>query len=174
MARTTDAELSRSREKPASPERSIPKMQRSSRSTQQQDVLTTYRTRGAICQTCHTSVRGLPWVILIGDDRAAAAGPAGIHLADNLVDARDWVLAHRGDNITYRQEPEGFLNPPRRKHHAPQHDGQRRHLPEAADLRGAAGGHPRLDTRKAHADGPAAPPPEGQPGTVRLPPTSCR
>ena len=73
----------------------------------QQDVLTAYRTRRHPCSVCRPETRGQPWTILIGDGRASAVGPAGIHLADNLVDARDGA---RG--IAYRREPLGFLRPP--------------------------------------------------------------
>ena len=74
-----------------------------------QDILTAYRTRRQTCQVCKPATQHQPWAIFIGKARAIAAGPAGIHLADNLVDARDWVLAHRPSSITYHQEPKGFL-----------------------------------------------------------------
>ena len=75
----------------------------------QQDVLTAFRTRQQTCNVCHPSVQGKPWTIFIGNEGAIAVGPGGIHVARNLVDARDWVLAHRASSITYNQEPQGFL-----------------------------------------------------------------
>ena len=78
----------------------------------QQDVLTAYRTRRQPCSVCRPEIRGQPWTILIGDGRASAIGPAGIHLADNLVDARDWVMAHGARGIACRRELLGFLRRP--------------------------------------------------------------
>ena len=61
------------------------------------------------CRTCDPSVQGKDWIILIGNDRAFAVGTGGIHMAENLANARDWAMAHGANGIHYQQEPPGFI-----------------------------------------------------------------
>ena len=76
-----------------------------------EDTVTAYRVRRSRCQVCGHASTLDNWVVFIGDNRASVISPLGIHMADNLVDARDWVWAHGGHPV-YRQEPEGWLRSP--------------------------------------------------------------
>lgn len=70
-----------------------------------QDTVTAHRIRRQVCGHASTLDNR---VVLIGDDPVPGVSPLGIHLADNLIEARDGVWAH-GGRPAYRREPEGWL-----------------------------------------------------------------